>query len=434
MRSLPLAAPAAALLLALAAAAPLAAQREERLPPRPRLAAAADTNDAQAYFQRGMVLLDEDNANAAGDAFFWAHRLNPGWADALYAQWVARLTSNPRRLVQYMNGTPSVVYSSEIARIDSLKARALALDPFYHPRLDRHLFTKYVMGAVGRDVERYTMGGQANRSELEHYVRVYLQSASPSLKGWMAFSDGNFAEAVPQYQRAIDGARFDAGLRMEKAQVLYLMGSFDGALEEMTRAATELRARDERDLVYLYQSKSLVEQSIGMIHEAAGRPDAAREAYARALQEDLSYFPAHLRTAALALAAGDTASAAASMDLAVQVQPAEPALRLAYAQVLLQSRRPMEAVQQLQQAVALNADYAEPYQWMARVYDAAGLADEALLNYDAFLARAARGHAMRASAQTRAEALRAEAGAGAEAGSAAAEPASTEPAAAEPTG
>lgn len=395
------------LVLALAAAVPAAAQPEGRTPPRPRLPAAADTNDAQAYYQRGLQLLDEENGRAAADAFWWAERLNPGWADALYARRIALLTANPRRLVQYMNLTPSVVNSAEVAAIDSLYGRALSQNPFFHPRLDRYLFTQYVMQSVGRDFTRYTMGGQADRNALQHLVRQSIQESGPGLRAWLAFSDGRFTDAVPLYEQSLQNARNSVGLRMEKGQVLYLLGSYDGALQELTMALEALRRRDERNVVYLYQSKALLEQSIGMVHESAGRRAEAREAYARALQEDLSYYPAHVRTAALALAEGDTAAAAASMDLAVQVNATEPGLRVAYAQVLLQARRPMEALQQLQQAVALNPDFAEPHQWIARIYDAAGLTEEAAMSYDAFLARATRGHAFRATATERLVALRA---------------------------
>ena len=59
-------------------------------PPRPELAAGADTNSANAYYEFGLERLERRPKRAA-DAFYWACRLEPTWAEPWYAQWVARL-------------------------------------------------------------------------------------------------------------------------------------------------------------------------------------------------------------------------------------------------------------------------------------------------------------------------------------------------------
>ena len=62
------------------AAAPLHAQRAGDVPRRPRLAAAADTNDAGAYYRLGRERLERSPEEAAA-AFYWASQIDPGWAD-----------------------------------------------------------------------------------------------------------------------------------------------------------------------------------------------------------------------------------------------------------------------------------------------------------------------------------------------------------------
>ncbi|HZG43470.1 MAG TPA: hypothetical protein VEY93_10940, partial [Longimicrobium sp.] len=86
---------AAAVLLA----APAEAQRE-RAPRRPALPAAADTNDARAYYDLGVRSM-ERRPDLAADAFYWAIELRPGWADALYGRHTALLLRDPRRMIQY---------------------------------------------------------------------------------------------------------------------------------------------------------------------------------------------------------------------------------------------------------------------------------------------------------------------------------------------
>jgi hypothetical protein len=66
----------------------------------------------------------------AAAAFYWAARLQPGWADPLYGRRVALLMTDPDRLVRYMEDNRGTIRSPEIQAIDSLQLRALSLDPF----------------------------------------------------------------------------------------------------------------------------------------------------------------------------------------------------------------------------------------------------------------------------------------------------------------
>jgi hypothetical protein len=55
--------------------------------PRPRLAPGGDTNDARAYYARGDHLLHYSRwLDTADLAFYWAARLDPAWAEPLYAR------------------------------------------------------------------------------------------------------------------------------------------------------------------------------------------------------------------------------------------------------------------------------------------------------------------------------------------------------------
>jgi len=61
--------------------------------------------------------------------------------------------------------------------------------------------------------------------------------------------------------------------------------------------------------------------------EQHDRVSEAREAYGRALQEDIAFYPAHVRLGLLALNAKDTSTAISELDLAAQVAGTEPYVR-----------------------------------------------------------------------------------------------------------
>ena len=99
------------LLLVCGIAFPVASGAAQDKPPkRPRLAAAADTNDSRAYYNRGLELLERDPGKAE-DAFYWASRLEPTWAEAFYARRVAGFMARDRILVRYLDGVRATVRS-----------------------------------------------------------------------------------------------------------------------------------------------------------------------------------------------------------------------------------------------------------------------------------------------------------------------------------
>src|SRR5947207_9509235 len=66
-----------------------------KVPKRPNLEEGADTNFAPAYYEFGMRKIERDPQKAA-DAFYWATRLDPAWAQPVYARRIALLMADPR--------------------------------------------------------------------------------------------------------------------------------------------------------------------------------------------------------------------------------------------------------------------------------------------------------------------------------------------------
>ncbi len=377
-------------LLALVALVGAAQAQSRNAPKRPRLAAGADTNDAHAYYDFGVAVLRREPWTAAA-AFYWASRLDPGWPEAFYAQRVAGLMAREDLLIGYLEGARSVVESRDAQRLDSLEDQAQRLNPFFRRSLDETLFAGYLMARYKQSRSRYgeRPPDLTDRSELEYLVDQYLRSGTNIyLRAAIAASRGRVAEALEFYRQLLPQVGVKAEIHADRARLFYVIASYDSALVELQAALSELRQMDTVRLTHLYVSRELMEHAIGVIHEAAGDTAAARQAYGRALQENLAYAPAHVRLAGLDLLARDSATALSEFDLAVQVAPSEAPLRAAYALLLVQTGRRDDAVVHLRRAADLEPYYAVPHYLLGYVAELQGNRDEALAGYRAFLARA----------------------------------------------
>lgn len=400
----------ALLLAAASAAAPLHAQRRGEAPRRPALAG-ADSNDARAYLQWGAQRL-RDRPREAADAFYWAYQLDPSLADALYGRYAALLMSEPRRLVDYWNGERRVVRSREVQAIDSLYFRALTMNPFLYREYEHPMYRLYLRSWARQELDREEGGHSVTEAEIDEWINDIMHQGSAYMKAREAYSQRRFPEALQWLEAATrepgSRGRARSWLRSERARLLAHTGDNPAALAEFGQALTSMRSEDERDLVFLYESKALLEHATGVLHERMGNADAAREAYGRALTEDLAFYPAHVRLGMLALAAGDTTTALGELDLAAQAAGSDAAVLYTYGAVLAQLGRLDEAAQQLVRASQAAPFYADPYLAMGVVRDGQGNAAGALEAYRAFLARAPAGHRRRPVAEQRVAALTAE--------------------------
>ncbi|HEV7588970.1 MAG TPA: tetratricopeptide repeat protein [Longimicrobium sp.] len=381
-----------AALVAAGLASPVAAQRRADAhyqPPRPHLWADADTNSAAAYYTLGAQHVGDDPQLAA-DAFYWASRLHPGWADPLYARRVALLLQlGEERFLRYVAGQRSVTRAADVQAIDSLYVRALTADPFLYRKFDLYLDRRYWHAAFTDDARR--RGELPNEALYNSWFNGALQSVDPDTRGYVAYVNGRFAEAREWLERATRTAgHHRSRARADLARVLYLGGERQRSAEVMAEAIGDMRREDERDLVFAYESKALLEHSVAIAREELGDRAGAREAYGRALQEDLAFYPAHVRLGKLALAAGDTAAAVAELALAAQAAPDDGAVAYDYAVVAAAAGRLADALPQLERSVALEPWFAAPHLLIGRIYDASGMRTEAIQHLNDFVSRAPR--------------------------------------------
>jgi tetratricopeptide (TPR) repeat protein len=389
---------AAAALLALAAAPAARAQRPavHDVPPRPTLFAAADTNSANAYYLHGVQRLESAPREAAA-AFYWAERLNPGWADALFARHVALLLAEPFRLIDYMSGRSYELRKADVVAMDSLVLRATQRDPFLNSPLEKTLWMTYFR-TYFRDAAR--RAGVDPTLE-ESWLQESIFHADPSFRAWLDFVSGRYAPAADGYRRQ------STELRLQLGRAQYLAGEYAPAAATLAEAISRYQADDQRDVVHLYQSKAVLEYSRAAALERMGDTAAANQAYARTLEEDLSFWAAHRRLAQKAAEKGDEATALAEMALTVELAPGEADLRYEHAALLMLANQVDPAVAELHKAIELDPFYATPHYLLALLNDGSQVVPVAIDHYRHFLSLAARDDARRANAQARLAALEA---------------------------
>jgi tetratricopeptide (TPR) repeat protein len=356
---------------------------------RPKLRDVTDTNDAQAYYTAGLNSFRSD-PYYAGSAFYWAARIDPGWGDPLYARRAALLAQKQNLLTALMNGSSRRSRSKELQALDSLQARALMLNPFMFRRLDEQLFMRYL-----------TDGDRTVNLSFE--LSSWMTQAPPATRGWYAYSLGQFDRALRAYAEALDREREKAWIHLERARIFGMRNDVDNAVAEFGLALEELRKKDDKSLVVIYDSKAQAEFSMAVLLEGAGKADQAREAYGRALQEDLAYYPAHMRLGLLALGQGDTTAALSELALAAQIATGEPFVRYMNGYVLGAAKHHDEAIVELQKAIELEPYYALPNLVLGAQYEALSKGPEALAAYQRFLATASARDPQRKFAEARLE-------------------------------
>ena len=342
-------------------------------PPRPRLPASADTNDAAAYIQWANTVIAHTPDSAAA-AFYWASRLDPWRADAYYGRSVALLlTCAAHPEITYYDA-PSLptrrLRPDRQQVIDSLDALSMERDPFLLRYLD-----PLVTGSPP--------------------AFVVQRMRDPADRGYWAFAHGANDSAVALLGQAVRKHPERAPLHALRGIAFYRLEMFDSTVAELRTLIDTLAGRERRKLTLVYRPKAMAYYAIGLAHVQRGDTVQARLALEQAVVEDMSFYMAHVRLAGVALQRRDTAAAAEELARALQVRGDDPVLRHFEGTLLIGLGRTAEGVEELERAMKLDPDFAQPYHWMGRLYDASQDTVRAIEAYDAFLARATRDEPLR---------------------------------------
>lgn len=340
--------------------------------PRPRLPDGSDTNSASTYYHWGIRLGAEPDT--AEMALYWASKLDPSWAEPLYARFFNAVKAlRQDASLTYMRTHSSRAAGSvtltprQIRVVDSLQEIAWQRNPFLFSHLE---FQGMAPGRFGEPIH----------------------------DGWMAFASSKFAAAESLFAVALRKHPEAVALRIYRARALFYLGRFDGAVAELAAARDTVRRSTEARLSPVLPSVEMFDFAIGIARVQQDDFPAARAAFERALTENLAFYWAHTRLAGSALALHDTATALAELDMAIQLEGRDPVLRLYRGVVLKTAGRLTEADVDLRKAIELDPYYAAPYYFLAVDCQTSGDTASAIVQFRQYLARAARNDEYRAYA------------------------------------
>jgi tetratricopeptide (TPR) repeat protein len=352
-------------LLLLAASLAFAAPSAAQAPERPNLPRGADANDWQAYVALGELKF-WDAPDQAYAAFYWASRLDPSRPEPPLAMWAAFFARDAGLWLGYLNADPEVLRRPQVIANDSLATRAYLRNPFVHRGLEVALVL--------------WLGDMLQWDE-----RMYA---------FTAYGRGNFHEAAERFG-ALVRANPGRNVRLRHFRALSFAGAgqMDSAVVEVQTLLQVLRARDEARVGTGYESKARWEYALGRIYEAQGRTDEAREAFGRALMEDLAMYPANAALARLEVRSGNAAEALVHAATAAETAPGDAVMQFEHANALAAAGHLDQAVQAYRRAIELEPYWADPYLRLGVLNDTLGEAAEALAAYRGYVERAPRGQA-----------------------------------------
>jgi Tfp pilus assembly protein PilF len=363
------------LVVAAAFVSPLAAQKQPKPVERPKLDARADTNDAHAYWEYGWS--ERVSWKKSLDAFHWARRLQPDDTHIIVALYQAFwMRQSPEWRNEYLHGAGFVVKSKEAKFLDSLRYEIAIRNPMV-----------FLRGTCYR-------------------IRGIEQERDHVLSALLLYDGGCYKEAAVRYAQAIEKYPGRLWLRIDRAHALYRSNQHGEAITELQAVLDTLEGRAVKRLAHAYETRAIFEFMIGNAYLAARNMEGAREAYQRALTEDLSLYWVHARLAELAMDKRDKFTALSEYEQAIALKEDDGVLQHDYGVALSTNGRFADAEPRFRRALELEPYFSTAYYNLAVSLDGQGKRAEAREAYQAFLVRAPRKQTkMILTAQSRLESL-----------------------------
>ncbi|HKW10796.1 MAG TPA: tetratricopeptide repeat protein [Gemmatimonadaceae bacterium] len=310
----------------------------------PRLPSGVDPNDWEVYFDWATKHIDK-NITDSEAAVVWSSHLRPDRAEPLYMRWIAFWARDIGRFEKYLLDDEKTLRDPHVLEAEEFRERALRRNPFVHQGMIFYLYQQL----PGRILD------------------------SPANRAWYALGQGDLPRALNLFAAVIAREPERYGyLRFVRASAFVNSGKSDSAAAEITALLAQLRAEDVKSLGNGYQSKELLEYSMGLIELQRGRIAAARAALGRAVVENAAFSPAHAMLGEIALNAHDSTTALLEYGLAAETDSADVESLVGLGRAYQYAKHPREAAAQFRRAVALEPHYAAPYLLLASALEASG--------------------------------------------------------------
>jgi tetratricopeptide (TPR) repeat protein len=371
-----------------------------------------DTNDSRVYYSAGVAARGLDPSLASAD-FYWASRLDPGWADPYFARWYTlrrgpyilafRLVSRRGTVAGHSGGAaadrpadsrrPRVIPDSIWLRVDSLFLQASVRNPF----VDEHLLFSDIVSQIRGQVMlanslQSRMIDQINTRRLEEGEAPVSGPRRVEVREtWFtAYAARDFASAARLLAPLIKKNRDNLELYVYRANAFFNIRQYDSCSAMLRAAMARIETKEAARTLPAYLSKEVFAYAIGIAQEQGGNQPAARAAYEQTVSENLGFYMAHLHIASAALNARDTAAAVTEALAATQIRPDDPVVQFYTGYTLLAAGKHADAIEHLRAAIASDPYYALPYLYLGQALEQSHDTTEAVASYREFLARSRR--------------------------------------------
>jgi tetratricopeptide (TPR) repeat protein len=294
-----------------------------------------------------------------GLSVYEERRARPGWGEEISPDW-ARAWTEGRIL--------------PVSRLNEGFVRPEYPEQVMHSYLQASLVVELIEQEHGFDAILRMLREYGAGKSTDEVIRTALGTTPEQL-------DAAFSEYVEtrfaHHLAAMRGSAGDPGAYVRDVaagRALAERGDAAEAVPVLTRA---------RDAFPEYAGRGSPYHLLADLHERAGNPGAAAAELEQAWQLNDADYDAMLRAAALRLATGDTARAAASLERAVWLHPYDPGVHAQLAELLTTLARHSDAVRERRAVLALEpVNRAEALYQLARALyragDAAGARTEVL--------------------------------------------------------
>lgn len=343
--------------------------------PRPVLADTnADPNDALSYYRLGdsvrRVL-----PGLADQAFYWALRLDPTFADAYFARWTLLRREFPWR--EMPDGSIRRIFAVQAGAglaTDSLLNIAIAYSPFLEGSLD---FPRWIINADERRAGR-----------------------DPIMAGMRAYGLRDYHKAVTEWATALRKEPKAVLLHVPRAYAWVRLNEPDSAIGDLTVLVKHLELVQRDSSIAPYYSKEYLYYAIGMLHATKLRYEEARTAFEQALLENLGFYMAHVRLAGTAALLQDTTTALNELQTAMLIRGDDPLALVYHASLLISAGHLGDAELKLRAALRADSDYALPHVFLGLAAETRHDTTTARAEYSLYLERAPRSATERVWAST----------------------------------
>jgi tetratricopeptide (TPR) repeat protein len=326
------------------------------------LAQGADARSWEAHFDAGVAVMRRQPTVALA-SFELASRLDPTRAEPLFARFVAFWMANSiEDFIAWRQGNEIQRRRPEVRAADSLFALALQRNPFVHRGLEILLYDR--------------MPGRFRRDR--------------DTRAWVAYSTGNFADAVKLHTQTIERNPQDAiWQRYDRALSLVMANNLQGAQSDIEAILDELRRQEAsaEDLSY-YRSKHALLHMLGLLQVQRGDLATARATFGEALLENAGFAYAQAALANVSRMERKPRDAVTEFSLALELAPDDAVLRWQHAQALFDAGRYDASVAEATLAAEREPLWAAPYLVIGRARERQRRTEQMTAAYAAYVARA----------------------------------------------